>query len=277
MIKILVDSSSDIMNERLVNDNITMVPLRIQIADDTYLDRKDLDANRFYEILQTTKVFPKTSQPSPQDYVEIFEQAKANNDTLLCIMLSSKLSGTFQSALLAKSIVEYDNIHIVDSLSVSFGIELLVNQAKKMIEEGKTIEEIVSSLDELKTKIRIYASVETLDYLCMGGRIDKKSAMIGNLAKIKPIISVIDGKVEVIAKAIGNIKAMNLIVKQSELYPVNPKHKVGAIYTSGFKNVDKLCAKLNDAQVHIDQKVQLGPVVGSHIGSEAFGYIYICK
>ncbi len=277
MIKILVDSSSDIISERLVKDHITMVPLRIQINDQTYLDRKDLEVNHFYEILQTTKVFPKTSQPSPQDYVDIFEQAKANNDTLLCIMLSSALSGTYQSALLAKSIVEYDNIYIVDSLSVSFGIELLVNQALKMIEANKTMDEICECLETLKTKIKIYASVENLDYLCMGGRLDKASAVIGNLAKIKPIISIVDGKVEVIAKAIGNIKAMNLMVKQTQLYPMNKEHKVACVYTSGFKNVDKLVAKLEETNVNVDQKVQLGPVIGSHVGAEAFGVIYISE
>ena len=106
MIKILVDSSSDITTSRLQQDNMVMVPLRIQIDGKDYLDRKELEVNHFYDILQTTKVFPKTSQPAPQDYIECFEQAKENNDTLLCIMLSSALSGTYQSALLAKSIVD---------------------------------------------------------------------------------------------------------------------------------------------------------------------------
>ena len=274
MIKILVDSSSDITTSRLQQDNMVMVPLRIQIDGKDYLDRKEL-VNHFYDILQTTKVFPKTSQPAPQDYIECFEQAKENNDTLLCIMLSSALSGTYQSALLAKSIVEYDNIYIIDSLSISFGIELLANQAIKMLNEGKTMDEIVACLDEMKKKITIYACPETLDYLCMGGRVDKASAIIGNLAKVKPIISVVDGKVEVVSKVLGNIKAMNYMLKQIENIPVNKEHKVACVYTQGLKNCDKLEAKLNEIGVSVDQKVQLGPVVGSHIGPEAFGIIYL--
>lgn len=275
MIKILVDSSSDITTSRLQQDNMVMVPLRIQIDGKDYLDRKELEVNHFYDILQTTKVFPKTSQPAPQDYIEYFEQAKANNDTLLCIMLSSALSGTYQSALLAKNIVEYDNIYIIDSLSISFGVELLVNQAIKMLNEGKAMDEIVAYLDEMKKKITIYACPETLDYLCMGGRVDKASAIIGNLAKVKPIISIVDGKVEVVSKVLGNIKAMNYMLKQIENIPVNKDHKVACVYTQGLKNCDKFEAKLNEIGVSVDQKVQLGPVVGSHIGPEAFGIIYL--
>ncbi len=188
MIRLLVDTASDISINN--TDNIKVVPLSVTINDKTYLDGYELGHDEFYEMLTSSNTFPKTSQPAPQAYVEAFEEAKEAGDTLLCILLSSGVSGTYQSAVLAKSIVEYDNIYIIDSLTGAYGIKLLVDEALKLINEGKTIEEIVEQLEDLKGRTRVYLSVDTLDYLCRGGRLDKKAAVIGNLVKMKPIITV---------------------------------------------------------------------------------------
>lgn len=276
MIRLLVDTASDIS---INNDkNIKVIPLSVTINDKTYLDGYELGHDEFYEMLTTTQTFPKTSQPAPQAYVEAFEEAKEAGDTVLCVLLSSGVSGTYQSAVLAKNIVEYDNIYIIDSLTGAYGVKLLVDEALKLIEEGKAIEEIVDHLEDLKSRTRVYLSVDTLDYLYRGGRLDKKSAVIGNIVKIKPIITVTrEGTIGVVGKAVGMIRAMGSLIDIINKEEVDTNHNFYTIYTSGTTNVEKLEKKIINNGTTITERVQLGPVVGTHLGPEAFGVIYITK
>lgn len=276
MIRIVVDSSSDVAICN--NENITVVPLSITLNNKTYLDGIELGHDEFYDMLVKTDDFPKSSQPAPQLFVDVFEEAKKNNDTLLCIMLSSGVSGTYQSAVLAKNIVEYDNIYIVDSLTGSYGTYLLVQEAQKMIAEGKAIEEIVERIEELKKNTMVYLSVDTLEYLYRGGRLDKKSAMIGSIAKVKPIIYVTkEGTIGVAGKVIGTNRAMNAIVDITKEYPIDTNHKFYTICTVGTKNIEKLEAKLQEAGITNIERIQMGPVVGTHTGPETYGIIYLKK
>ena len=276
MIRIVVDSSSDIAICN--NENITVVPLSITLNNKTYLDGIELGHDEFYDMLVKTDDFPKSSQPAPQLFVDVFEEAKKNHDTLLCIMLSSGVSGTYQSAVLAKNIVEYDNIYIVDSLTGSYGTYLLVQEAQKMIAEGKAIEEIVERIEELKKNTMVYLSVDTLEYLYRGGRLDKKSAMIGSIAKVKPIIYVTkEGTIGVDGKVIGTNRAMNAIVDITKEYPIDTNHKFYTICTAGAKNIEKLEAKLHEAGITNIERIQMGPVVGTHTGPETYGIIYLRK
>ncbi|MBR5794977.1 MAG: DegV family protein [Erysipelotrichaceae bacterium] len=276
MIRIVVDSSSDVAIHN--NENITVVPLSITLNNKTYLDGVELGHDEFYDMLVKTDDFPKSSQPAPQLFVDVFEEAKKNNDTLLCIMLSSGVSGTYQSAVLAKNIVEYDNIYIVDSLTGSYGAYLLVQEAQKMIVEGKAIEEIVERIEELKKNTMVYLSVDTLEYLYRGGRLDKKSAMIGSIAKVKPIIYVTkEGTIGVAGKVIGTNRAMNAIVDITKEHPIDTNHKFYTICTVGTKNIEKLEAKLHEAGITNIERIQMGPVVGTHTGPETYGIIYLKK
>ena len=177
MIRILVDSASDIPASN--EDNIFVVPLSVQLNGNDYIDGVNLSHNQFYELLKSTEEFPKTSQPSPQAYLNFFEEVKKSKDELICILLSSGVSGTFQSGCLAKEIVDYDKIYLVDSLTGAYGVKLLVLEAQKLIQEGKSAKEIVEALEILKQKITIYLSVDTLEYLSKGGRLDKTAAFIG--------------------------------------------------------------------------------------------------
>lgn len=276
MIRLLVDTASDISINN--TDNIKVVPLSVTINDKTYLDGYELGHDEFYEMLTSSETFPKTSQPAPQAYVEAFEEAKEAGDTLLCILLSSGVSGTYQSAVLAKSIVEYDNIYIIDSLTGAYGIKLLVDEALKLINEGKTIEEIVEQLEDLKGRTRVYLSVDTLDYLSRGGRLDKKAAVIGNLVKMKPIITVTrEGTIGVVSKAVGIVRAINSLIDIVNTEGVDTNHGFYTILTTGSSNVEKLEKKLAANGTSVTGRDQLGPVVGTHVGPEGFGVIFIAK
>lgn len=276
MIRILVDSASDIPASN--EDNIFVVPLSVQLNGNDYIDGVNLSHNQFYELLKSTEEFPKTSQPSPQAYLNFFEQVKESKDELICILLSSGVSGTFQSGCLAKEIVDYDQIYLVDSLTGAYGVKLLVLEAQRLIQEGKSAKEIVEALENLKQKITIYLSVDTLEYLSKGGRLDKTAAFIGGIAKLKPVITVTrEGKIGVLNKTIGTNRAINAIIDLAHQLEVDSAYPLYTIHTLGDKNVEKLETKLAEQGYIINEREQLGPVVGSHLGPEAFGIIFVAK
>ena len=273
MIRVLVDSSSDYTLEEVKNRNLYFVGLQIQIEGKNYLDGIDIDKETFYQKMMSTKEFFKTSQPSPQVFVDIFEKVKEKNETLICILLSSKLSGTYQSACLAKEMVGYEKIYIIDSLSATCGIRLLTEVALNWICENKEVEMIVSELESLKKKIRIYAGVDTLEYLAKGGRISKAAAAIGTLASIKPIISVQNGEVIVSGKTRGINKATSFIQEKVQKDLMDTLYPVYTIYSYGVENTEKLESKLDFEY----ERVRLGSTIGVHIGPNAFGVCFVSK
>ena len=276
MIRILVDSASDVPYSN--SENIYVVPLSVTINEKTYLDGAQLGHDEFYEMLTTSESFPKSSQPSPQLFAEVFQQAKEKGEELVCILLSSGVSGTYQSACLAKTMVDYDKIHIVDSLTGSYGVYLLVQQAQKMIQNGNSAIEIVTELEKLKDRIMVYLSVDTLEYLYRGGRLSKASALIGSVAKIKPVIYVTkEGTIGVHNKQLGVNRAIGALVDVAKNNPVDTDHGFYTICTAGTNNVEQLEEKLKESNIHITQRIQMGPVVGTHAGPEAYGIIYVKK
>lgn len=273
MIRLLVDSASDYIQKEIEERNLYFVPLQIQIEEKTYLDGVDIDKETFYEKMMNSKEFFKTSQPSPQVFLDIFEEVKKKQETLICILLSSKLSGTYQSACLAKDMVDYENIYIIDSLSATCGIRLLCEVALNWIDENRDVQTIVSDLEELKGKIRIYAGVDTLEYLAKGGRISKAAAAIGTLASIKPIISVEQGEVVVCGKTRGVNKATSMICDKVESDFIDMLYPVYSIYSYGTENTEKLENKLEVET----KRVRLGSTIGVHIGPNAFGVCFVAK
>ena len=279
MIKFLVDSSSDYSLEEIKEKQLELIPLSVTINDTTYRDCVELEKNHFYELLTGTDDFPMTSQPSPQSFLEVFLKAKEAGDTLICIILSSGLSGTCQSAHLAKNMADYDEIYIVDSLSTAHGIRLLTDYGMLLRDNGESAADIVQKLEELTGRIQIVAGVDTLEYLYKGGRLNKATAAIGELANLKPIISVkqTDGTVYVPGKCIGKNKAIQFILKYIEEHTWDTLFPIYSLYSHGTENCEKLESKLEAAGYTVDSRIQIGSSIGAHIGPGAFGIIYISK
>ena len=275
MIRILVDSSSDILANDYPEKVCSVIPLKVNFDGEEYFDGVNLDRNEFYEKLTGSQVFPKTSQPSPQAFLEMFEEAKEAGDEVIAVLLSSKISGTYQNALLAKSMADYEKIYVVDSLSASYGIQFLVNEAFKLIDEGMEAAQIVERIEELKKRIQIYISVETLEYLYRGGRLSKASAAIGELAKVKPIITLKEGEVKVIGKTLGKLKVMSMMTKMALQDGIDENYPMVMGYTSGMENCDKLAEKSLSLGIKEDKRIQIGPTIGSHVGPGTFGLIFI--
>ena len=252
--------------------------MSISIGEESYIEGQNLQRDEFYELLETSEAFPKTSQPSPQAFAEIFEEVKKTGDELICVLISSSLSGTYQSATIAKDIVEYENIHIIDSHTATCCIKVLVDYGLKLRDEGKNAQEIVTAMEELKHKIKVVAMVDTLEYLCRGGRLSKTAATVGEIAKIKPVITLSDeGNIEVIGKCIGKIKAMNFILKHLQKTVIDTDFPIYSIYTHCIKNAEKFEGKLVEQNYRLKNRLQIGATIGTHVGGGAFGLIYVEK
>lgn len=278
MIRVLVDSSSDYMQAEAQKNNLEFVPLTVMINDVTYKSGVELTHDEFYEKLIDGKEFPKTAQPSPQDFLTIFEDAKEKGDDVICILLSSALSGTCQSAHLAKNMADYDNIYIIDSLSAIAGMRIMAEYAVKLSSAGIPASEIAEKIEAVKSKVKIVAGVDTLEYLCRGGRLSRTAATIGELANLKPILTVKpEGNLEVLGKTLGRVKAINYILNQLENSTVDTEFPMYSVYTYGTENVEKLENKLSKEGYRIDNRCQIGASIGAHVGPGAFGVVFVEK
>ncbi|NLF35386.1 MAG: DegV family protein [Clostridiales bacterium] len=279
-IHIITDSASDIDQAEAMEKGISMVPLSISIGDETYLDGVTLDNKQFYELLSSRKdTLPTTSQPSPMDFLACFEAAKANGDEVVAVLIASSLSGTFQSASIAQSMCGYDKIYLVDSGSAATGERLLVDVALSLRESGMDGKSISDQLEQLKGSVRLYAMVDTLEYLKRGGRISKTAASIGTLAKLKPIISFYSGTLSLAKKSLGIGRAIKELCNFMEQYPPDPRYPVYLPYSYNRDNSAKLLALVRERYPQLDIKGEfgLGCTIGTHVGPGAVGLVYISQ
>lgn len=276
MIHILLDSASDcdIGGE----EAHAFVPLTVTVGETDYLDGIDLKKDRFYDLLVSGEEFPKTSQPSPQVFAEIFEKIRDNGDELIYFALSSALSGTYQSAVIAKEMVDYDGIYLMDTLSVSYGIAILARHAEQLRGRGASAAEIVASCEALKGRIRILAVVDTLEYLYRGGRLSRGAAAIGSVAGLRPTITVSpEGGVAVIGKSLGRCKAMQHILKTMEGIERDESYPVDTLFSCGEENCAALEEKLTAAGYPLGSRLQIGSAIGAHVGPGACGVLFVAK
>lgn len=276
MVKIMVDSASDMTKELCLEKGMEFIPIAVQLGEEEYLDGLNLNRDYFYQYLIEGGNFPQTSQPSPANFVDIFTACKEKQEELIYLALSSSLSGTMQSAILAKNMVEYDGIYIVDSLAATFNIMVMADYAAGLVKEGMTAKEIVEKIEELKSHVKVIAGLDTLEYLAKGGRLSKAAASIGEMVRIKPVIELTpEGEVGVVGKCIGKNKAMVAICKQLEGKKLKTGFPVYLIYSYGEENAASLESRLNNMGILITDTLQIGTAIGTHIGPNAFGLIYV--
>ena len=213
MVRIVIDSASDIELEKAKELNLDFMPLKTIFGEDEYLDGVTITHEQFFEKLIECGTMPTTSQISPYDFEKKFEEIKAVGDTAVVITLSSLLSGTYQSATIAASDYE-DCVTVVDSLNVCIGEQNLVMLAVRLRDQGLSASEIAAELEEAKHRIKVLAVFDTLEYLKRGGRISKTAAWAGNVLSIKPVISIEKGEVAILGKARGSKNGNNMLIQQ---------------------------------------------------------------
>lgn len=276
-VRIITDSTSDISLEQAKKMNITIVPLKVIFSDKEYKEGTEITIDGFYQKLVQAEKLPTTSQPAPDDFLKYFNQAKEAGDSVIAILISGKLSGTVQSAMIAKEMADYSDIYVVDSLSATVGLRHLVERAVTLRAQGMEVAQIATAIEILKDRVVFFAMVDTLEFLYKGGRLSKSSAILGSLLKFKPIITIKDGVVGVVGKERGINKG---IAKMLDLVD-----DIGAIDQSypvffGFTAEDSKAKVLEEKAIEkYDMKdstmCPVGCVVGTHAGPGACVISYI--
>ena len=275
MIKIMVDSASDCRDNNIFD---YFIPITVELDGRSYQDGIDLDNNTFYDLLTTTEEFPKTSQPSPDAFLQIFTEAKNNGDEILYFALSGSLSGTFQSASIAKAMAEYDDIYIIDTKSATHMIGYYAAYAKTLIAQGLSASLIAAECESLKGKIKVFAGLDTLEYLYKGGRVSRAAATVGEVAGIKPVITITEeGTVNAGSKAIGINRAIQTILTKTGSFEVDDRFPMYSLYTYGTENVEKLETKLAAAGYNPQERLQIGSTIGAHTGPGVYGVLFVAK
>ena len=229
---IITDSASDITRQEAEEMNIRIVWLKTKFSDGDFPLETEEDFTRFFEKLAAEKELPVTSQPSPEEYLALYEEAKENSEEVLVITLSSGLSGTVNAANVAKQMSEYDRIHIIDSEQAIITQRFLVQRAVEMREAGKTVSEIVETIEDLKKRVTVCGMLDTLTYLKKGGRIPAALAVLGNMLHIKPVIELKDKTLTMLGKARGRSGGIKYLWKEFESYEIDENEPVYFGYTS---------------------------------------------
>ena len=270
-VNIIVDSTADITED--VKERLTVVPLTLRFGDEEYIEGVTIQKKEFYQKLIESDVLPKTSQAAPADFEDVFEKIVAAGESAVVITLSSKLSGTWQSAMIAAREYE-DSIYVVDSRSVAIGAAILAKLALRLVDEGMGAREIAERLEKEREKICLIAMLDTLEYLKKGGRISAAAAFAGGVLSIKPVVCIRDGEIVILGKARGSKQGNNLLVSEIR--------KTGGIdFTKpillGYTGLDDTLLQkyIEDSKALWEEGISslettmIGSVIGTHAGPGA--------
>lgn len=276
--RIIVDSTTDLLPH--LKEQVQVVPLTVLFGEEQYIDGVTIDHKTFYEKLVESDVLPSTSQATPAAFGTEMKKAQDAGAEAVVITISSKLSGTYQSAVIAAQ--DYPNVFVVDSGTGAIGGGILTERALQLAQEGRSARNIAAILEEEKKKIRIVALVDTLEYLKKGGRISKTVAFAGTMLNIKPVLSIVDGEINMLGKARGSRQGNNLLVQEIE--------KAGGVDFSrpvllGYTGLsDALLRKYIEDSRHIWQEgltnvryTLIGSVIGTHAGPGAVAVAFFQK
>lgn len=279
-VRIIVDSGSDITKEQSEALDIKVIPLKVSFGDEEYLDGGNLDHMTFYEKLIESDSLPKTSQIAPAEYEDIFDEALEAGDEVVCFTLSSELSGCFQSANIAAS--DKEGVYIIDTGNVAIAERIMVEYAVSLRDKGWKASDIASELNEKQKKLKILALLDTLEYLKKGGRISSATAIAGEILQVKPVVTVVDGKVVMVGKARGSKNGNNLLINLAKDTGGIDFNMPVAVAYSGLS--DKLINKyLNDSISLYEgnedkiRKFTIGAAIGTHVGPGAIAVAFFAK
>ncbi|TYB94699.1 MAG: DegV family protein [Kosmotoga sp.] len=269
-IGIVTDSTSALNKAEQDRLNVDIVSLYVN-KDDKYFKATELSREEYYRELEIAKKTPKTSQPNPQDFQEIYEKRSGEYDALIVPVISQALSGTFDSAVLAADMVDID-VKVIDSKLINFGLEFLVRNLRDKIDNGEELDSLISYASDFHKQIKVMFSVDSLNYLYKGGRIGKAKALMGGLLNMKPVISLIEGELHPIASVRGNKKLIKKLIELS-LQSENRKLKRAAIiHVNREEDAKDIKNQLNEENPDIEIYIKTAePVVVTHLGPSAIG------
>ncbi len=278
MIRIITDSSCDIDRDTLKQLDVEIIPIQVHFDDESFTPGVNLTNEKFYSKLEMAEKLPTTTQITPMTFEEEFSKYIEDGDDIVGLFISKELSGTYNNAVNMANKIDETRIHIVDTNNTTFGLAILIYEAVKMREEGKTAKEIAKRITEIVPRIELYAGINTLKFLKMGGRLSSAVAFVGGVLGICPIISVKDGKVVVVGKARGKSAVL------TQIEELVKKSGVSADFcmTFGHSNVPESAKLLQKTlKSHVSSKevhrLEIGPVIGTHTGPGAYGIAFVRK
>jgi DegV family protein with EDD domain len=275
-IKIFSDSTMDLPKSYIDEHNISIVPLYVRFGEESYKDMFDLDSDAFYRKMAQTTVFPSTSQPSPQDFVDAYRPFVDEGYGIVSIHISSKLSGSYNSAVQAAKMLSGADITVIDGMSASIGTGLIVLAAARAAKEGKSKQEVLDIANSLIPKVRVIFTVDSLDHLQRGGRIGKAQAFLGSVLNVKPLLILEDGVIHPKERVRGQAKLFRRVLEVvGEDIKKDEGVKVALIHAGVPDTVERLKKEI-ETSFKVDELIlsKIGSVIGAHTGPGAWGVIY---
>lgn len=282
MIRIITDSTADLNEDLITGYSIEVVPLYVSFEDQIYQDGVTLTKEAFLEKINSSPVFPRTSQPTPADFAEVFRRILDEGDQILFIGISTEMSGTISSALLAQSELGAESIAVVDSRNISMGIGVLVKYAAELAQKGGPLPELADAVKKASARVKATFIVDTLDFLYKGGRLSRAQALIGNVLNIHPRIEVNEGKLVLVEKIRGRReKAWERMIEEAMANTERIDPRMLAV-THSYAEEEALWIKAELEKVFPAARDQImltqaGAVISSHCGPGTVGILYLEK
>lgn len=275
-VRVVTDSACDLQDETLTELGIGLVPLRIRFGEEELVDRTELSTKEFWSRCAGSRVLPSTAAPSPGQFQEAFEgMAAAGAEAVVCVNLSSKMSATIQAAQQAARALEGQlDVRVVDSLSVTLGLGLVVTEAARTAAGGAGVDEVVAAAERAVAAMKLYGAIDTLENLKKGGRIGGAQALLGSMLSIKPVIEVRDGVVEQESKQRTRRKSLQYLA--DKVRSAGPVRRL-AVFSADAPDLDEFVGLL-DGITPAEGRIlfgDVGPVIGSHAGPGAIGVAWL--
>ncbi len=274
---VVLDSASDFPEAPQRYPNFRFVPLYVRFGDESFKDYVEMGPNRFYERLQSSAVSPTTSQPTPGDFLAVYEELAPSYERVLSLQLSSTLSGTFASAQSAAELLGGDRVRVIDTRTVSASLAMLALGVQRRLEAGTTDDEVDAFVERFRREHRLLFTVSTLDYLQRGGRIGRAAALAGNLLNVKPILTIRDGEVVPLKKVRGNARAFAEFRELFESSSTDGEQlKIGIAHAAAPERLEALRELVEHVRPHAEIEIatQLGAVIGTHAGPGTVGFFW---
>ncbi len=276
-IRIVTDSTADLPKELVAKHRIVVVPLKVIFNDgEPLLDGVDIETEQFYLRQVEKKEYSRTSQPAPAEFYNVFSRITASGASIISIHLSSALSGTCQSARMAREMLPGSDIDVIDSRSASMGLGLMVLEAARSAASGKTKKEILDLIGKMISSTKLYFVVDTLEYLARGGRIGKAQALLGTILSIKPLLHLNDGVVAPLEKVRGKSRAIERLAQLVEEKAGRQRVICSIVHGVDQAGMEQLYHRLIPC-LNCGEPVlsTLGAVIGTHVGPRTLGVTFI--
>lgn len=275
-IKIVTDSTADLTPALTKEWNIQVIPLKVIFGDTAYREGIDLSNKEFYELLAESEKLPSTSQPSPVEFEKLYKELTEDGSSVISIHISGSMSGTYQSALIARNNLPGRDVTVIDSRVVSMALGHVVLAAARSVREGKTKEEVIARIHNVMQKVTTYFVVDTLENLQKGGRIGKAAALLGTVLNIKPVLTIDEGIIAPFEKIRGKGKALERIMEKAREQSMENKNMHCALVhgnalDEAVRFHQKLISGINCSEFVI---CEIGAVVGTHVGAGTIGFFF---